>query len=287
MSLGRSGQALAPGLSNDGRLALRSSRRSQLAVGCGWELLARDSSCHGSNKKKMEYYTLLLFGCLVGMQHALEADHLAAVAAMSAGRTSRRALVLRGSCWGLGHTATLLSICGVLLIFGESISPRTAALLEAVVGAMLVLLGANVLGRLWQQRPHFHIHQHEMGVRHIHAHSHVGDEKPHSESAHSHEHGDLGLGRAFAVGMVHGAAGSAGLLVLAAAADSALNAVGYLLAFSSGAILGMATLSFVASYPLRLLERGARWFNVAATTSIGCAALIIGSRLFAESWGVL
>ncbi len=235
----------------------------------------------------MEYYTLLLFGCLVGMQHALEADHLAAIAAMSAGRASRRALVLRGSFWGLGHTATLLSICGTLLIFGESISPRTEAVLEVSVGAMLVLLGANVLRRLWRQRPHFHVHQHETGVRHVHAHTHVDDVRPHSQSAHRHEHHDLGLGRALVVGMVHGAAGSAGLLVLAAAADSLLNAVGYVLAFGSGAILGMAALSFVASYPLGLLERCAEWFNAAATASIGCAAVIIGSRLLAESWGAL
>ena len=51
----------------------------------------------------MEYYTLLLLGGLVGMQHALEADHLAAVAAMTTGRTSRKALVLRGSVWGRTH----------------------------------------------------------------------------------------------------------------------------------------------------------------------------------------
>ncbi len=235
----------------------------------------------------MEYYTLLFFGCLVGMQHALEADHLAAITAMSAGRTSRRALVLRGSFWGLGHTVTLFSICGVLLIFGESISPRTEAVLEVAVGAMLVLLGANVLRRLWRQRPHFHIHQHETGVRHIHAHTHFDDATPHAQSAHRHAHHDLGLGRALMVGMVHGAAGSAGLLVLAAAADSLLNAIGYVLAFGSGSILGMAALSFVASYPLGLLERWPGRFNAAATACIGCVAVIIGSRLLAESWGAL
>jgi len=235
----------------------------------------------------MEYYTLSLFGCLVGMQHALEADHLAAVASMSAGRTSRRALVLRGSFWGLGHTVTLLSICGVLLIFGGTIAPGTEAALEAAVGAMLVLLGARVLRSLWRQRPHFHVHHHGTGVRHLHAHSHVGDGKPHSQSTHRHEHRDLGLGRALTVGMVHGAAGSAGLLVLAAAADSLLNAVGYVLAFGLGSIVGMAALSFVASYPLRLLERGAGWFNLATTASIGCAAVIIGTRLFAGSWAAL
>ncbi len=233
----------------------------------------------------MEYYTLVLLGCLVGMQHALEADHLAAVAAMSAGRTSRGALVRRGSVWGLGHTAALLSICGVLLMFGESISPAMEVALEAAVGAMLMLLGGNVLHSLWRNRPHIHVHEHAGGVRHVHAHSHVDDGMPHAQSAHRHEHRDLGLGRALAVGMMHGAAGSAGLLVLAAAADSLLNALGYVLAFGVGSIAGMAALSFVASYPLRLVERGARWFHLTATASIGCAAVIIGTRLFAAGWG--
>ncbi len=230
---------------------------------------------------------LLFFGCLVGMQHALEADHLAAVTAMAAGRTSRRALVLRGSFWGLGHTVTLLSICGVLLIFGGSISPRTEAGLEFAVAVMLVLLGASVLRRLWRQRPHFHIHQHSSGVRHIHAHSHSHNVTPHSLSAHHHEHHDLGLGRAVVIGMVHGAAGSAGLLVLAAAADSLVNAVAYVVAFAVGTILGMAALSFVASYPLGLLERCSGWFNTTTTALIGSAALIIGSRLLLENWGTV
>ncbi|HEY5624760.1 MAG TPA: high frequency lysogenization protein HflD [Gammaproteobacteria bacterium] len=233
----------------------------------------------------MGYYTLLLFGCLVGMQHALEADHLTAVAAMSTGRVSRRSLVLRGGFWGLGHTITLLAICGVLLVVGETIPPRAEAVLEGAVGIMLILLGASVLRSLWKRRPHFHVHEHGAGVRHIHWHAH-GGEVPHSQSAHRHEHAELGLGRALTVGMVHGAAGSAGLLVLAAAADSVLNAIGYVLAFGAGSILGMAALSFVASFPLRFMERSAGWFNTAAVACIGCVAVVIGGGLLAESWSV-
>lgn len=235
----------------------------------------------------MEYYTLLLLGCLVGMQHALEADHLAAVAAMTTGRTSRKALVLRGSVWGLGHTITLLSICGLLLVFGEAISPRTEGLLELLVGLMLVLLGANVLRTLRTQRVHFHVHEHQGGVRHVHAHSHAQDDREHLRGEHRHGHRELGLGRALAVGMVHGAAGSAGLLVLAAAADSLLNAIGFVITFGLGSIMGMAALSFVAAYPLRLLERCASWFNTAVTVAIGSIAVIIGTRLFAQSLGTL
>ena len=235
----------------------------------------------------MEYYTLLLLGFAVGIQHALEADHLAAVAAMGAGRTSRRALVLRGSFWGLGHTVTLLLVCGFLLILGETISSRVESLLELAVGVMVMLLGFRVLSRLWRARPHFHVHQHDDGVRHVHAHSHVHAEMSHQESTHRHEHRNLGLGRALVVGMMHGAAGSAGLLVLAAAASSALDGLGYVLSFGVGSILGMATLSFVASYPLAFLERSAPWINAATAAAIGCAAMVIGGHLVTASWGAL
>lgn len=235
----------------------------------------------------MEYYTLLLLGCVVGVQHALEADHLAAVAALSARRTSSRAMFLRGGVWGIGHTFTLLSICGVLLFLGESISPRTGAVLEFSVGVMIVLLGANVLYKLWRHRPHLHVHDHGHGDPHLHVHAHAASPAIHDASAHGHEHHDLGLGRALVVGMVHGAAGSAGLLLLAAAAQSLAQAIAYVLAFGLGSIVGMAALSFVASYPLRLMERYAVWLNSVAFASIACLAIIIGGSLMRHSLSVL
>ncbi len=235
----------------------------------------------------MEILALLLFGCLVGMQHALEPDHLAAVAALSEKRSSRRALILRGGVWGLGHTITLLTICGVLLLLGESISARIEAFLELAVGAMIILLGANVLYKVWHKRPHFHVHHHRDGASHIHVHSHVGEDGAHNESSHEHRHHNLGLGRALLVGMMHGAAGSAGLLILAAAADSITQAGAYVVAFGAGSIIGMATLSFVVSFPLRQLERCANWVNTAAFVSIGSAAIIIGGNLIGQSWHVL
>ena len=232
----------------------------------------------------MEFYTLLLFGGLVGMQHALEADHLAAMVAMNAGHTSRRALVLRGSLWGLGHTITLLTICGILLLWGGAIPPRTQSILELIVGIMIICLGANVLLRLWRQRPHFHFHQHESGIQHLHAHTHIQESVCHGKSDHKHNHKELGLARAVLVGMVHGTAGSAGLLVLTATAGSVINSIGYVLVFGLGSILGMAALSFVVSYPLGILEKCADWINNAAMATVGCAAIMIGIRIFTENW---
>lgn len=235
----------------------------------------------------MEFYPLLILGIFVGMQHALEADHLAAVAAMSAGRTSRRALILRGSLWGLGHTITLLTICGVLLIWGGSISPQLQSMLEMMVALMIVALGTNVLIRLYRQRPHFHFHQHDTGEHHLHAHTHQSEIRDHVQIKHQHQHSDLGLGRAVLIGMMHGTAGSAGLLVLAATASSLISSIGYVIAFGLGSIIGMATLSFVASYPMRSMEKCASWFNNLAFATVGCAAIVIGVRLFTENLAAL
>ena len=233
----------------------------------------------------MDYYTLWALGIVVGMQHALEADHLAAVAAMSAGRTSRRALVLRGGFWGLGHTVTLFLICSLLLLWDETIPPRLEAAFEVAVGGMVVLLGAKVLRKLWRQQPDRQRPADGMGRSHPHP--HADDSHSHSRRSHLDEHGDLGLGRALFVGMMHGAAGSAGLLVLAAAASTVLNAFGFVLAFGAGSILGMVALSFVASYPLSVLDRGLPWLHTAAAASVGCGAVTIGVRLVTHSWGAL
>ena len=195
-------------------------------------------------------------------------------------------MIIRGSVWGLGHTITLLTICGALLLLGESIPTRAEAFLELAVGIMIVLLGVNLLHKLRRKRPHFHVHDHSDGASHIHLHTHAGGNGAHKESSHEHAHENLGLARALLVGMMHGAAGSAGLLIVAAATDSIMQAITYVLAFGTGSIVGMAILSFVISYPLRWAERCADWVNTAAFVSIGCIAIFIGGNLIVHSWGV-
>jgi cytochrome c biogenesis protein CcdA len=235
----------------------------------------------------MEYYSLLLLGGLIGMQHVVDADHLAAIATMNTTSSSRRGLLLRGGLWGLGHTVTLLSICGALLLWGGTISPRTQALLQLLVGTMIIVLGANVLYRLWRQRPHLHFHKHGTGVHHLHVHVHAGETIPHSHSRHAHRHPEPGMVRAVVIGMIHGTAGSAGLLLLATTAGSAVDAITYVLAFGTGSIIGMMALSLVVSYPIRFLERSAGWMNTAGLASVGCATIIIGVHLCMDTWAKL
>tara|TARA_Y100000590_G_C15293484_1_gene853478 strand:- start:113 stop:685 length:573 start_codon:yes stop_codon:yes gene_type:complete len=186
--------------------------------------------------------------------------------------------------WGLGHTITLLIICGILLIFGETLSPTTESLLEFLVGIMLILLGLHVVASLREKKSHFHMHKHQDGVTHMHAHSHENYKEPHAKSVHEHRHINMGLSRALLVGMIHGAAGSAGMLVLAATAQTLANALGFIIAFGAGSIVGMTTLSFLASYPLRTIENGARWLQLAVTASIGALAITVGVMRLVENW---
>ncbi len=234
----------------------------------------------------------LALGFLIGMQHALEADHLAAVGAMAAGsRESKRRLALRGAIWGLGHTITLFAICTLAILLGFTLTDRWAAALEFGVGVMLVLLGLDVLRRVYLQRVHFHVHSHENGKRHLHAHSHQQATRPHGEDPHRHGHPQGFPLRALAVGLVHGAAGSAGLLALAVAAtQNVWTAIGYVALFGLGSILGMAVLSYAAAWPLTLAERHARWLYKGL--SLGAALLAVGlgievmSETGALAWGL-
>ena len=105
-------------------------------------------------------FGILTLGLLLGLQHAMEADHLAAVASLTARDRSLRDAARQGTAWGLGHSLTLLLVGGAVLLVDGLIGQRTALLLESVVGLMLVLLGLDVLLRLWLKRVHFHIHSH-------------------------------------------------------------------------------------------------------------------------------
>ena len=225
--------------------------------------------------------SFLTLGFLLGMSHALEADHLAAVGALASGRSGGRRLALLGASWGMGHTTTLVLLSLPVLVFGAALSARLFAGLEVLVGLMLVGLGLHVLWRLHRQRVHFHVHNHGQGP-HLHAHSHAGSHVPHARDPHDHAHFRLSP-RAFAVGLVHGAAGSAGLVALAAAASgSAALAMGYVLVFGCGSVLGMAVLSWAASWPLKLAERTAERFLKLVQVAVAGVAILIGATHMVE-----
>lgn len=228
-----------------------------------------------------QHWAFLSLGFVIGTAHALEADHLTAVATMIDRKEGRRGLILRGAVWGLGHTLALFVICSAVVILGLAVSPRVEAGLELLVGLMIAGLGLRVFWKLRRERIHIHVHSHG-GTRHLHAHSHKGETGPHGAAPHDHRHAAT-LG----IGLVHGAAGSAGLLVLSVAAtDSLAQAMGYFAVFGLGSLVGMASLTAVASVPLGLVGRGGDRARHAMALCIGGLALWVGGSLAVESLGV-
>lgn len=228
----------------------------------------------------------LALGFLIGMRHALEADHIAAVGSMVIGKDkhSGRALVLRGATWGLGHTLTLFMICAAALLFGLTVSDAAGAALEFAVGIMLVMLGLDVLRRLRKEKVHFHAHSHEHGKPHLHAHSHATDKIAHRENPHEHAHPEGIPIRALIVGLIHGAAGSGGLLVLAVAATQDVwTALGYVFVFGIGSILGMMALTFAASWPLRAAAQSAGRLHQGLTIGVAALTILLGIGVMVET----
>jgi hypothetical protein len=221
-------------------------------------------------------FAVLGLGFLLGMQHALEADHIAAVSSIAARRTHVGDIVRHGLTWGLGHTLTLSVFAGAAILLGHAMPEALARPIELSVGIMLAGLGAHVLWRLWRDRVHFHLHGHGEGTRHIHAHSHAGETVPHGHSAHAHAHGFRW--RSLLVGLMHGMAGSAALLVLAVsqAANPAYGML-YVLLFGIGSMVGMAALSAVIAVPLAVSARWLTWANRALQGAVGMITVGIGA----------
>ncbi len=153
---------------------------------------------------------LLLLGFLIGIRHALEADHVAAVASLATKTTSVKSAIRQGAVWGMGHTITLFLFSTTVIVTDSIIPENFANGLEFIVGLMLVFLGGDVIRRLMRDRIHFHSHRHDNDVTHFHAHKHTKIQT-HAASEHKHEHSSGFPARALYVGMMHGMAGSAAI----------------------------------------------------------------------------
>ena len=141
---------------------------------------------------------------------------------------------------------------------------------------MLLLLGVDVLRRLVHDRVHFHAHKHGQNTVHVHAHSHAGEGK-HETSAHRHEHGEHFPMRALLVGLMHGMAGSAALILLTLETiQSPWTGLIYMLLFGTGSMLGMAALSFIIAIPLRASAHRLTWLHNGLQAVIGLFTVGLG-----------
>jgi high-affinity nickel-transport protein len=203
-----------------------------------------------------------MLGFVLGLKHALDADHLAAVSTFASEEKNPWRSSLIGAYWGLGHTAALLVFGMAIAIFRLAVPARLSQMLEFLVGIMLVVLGLNVMRKLAKaQAIHAHSHTHD-GTTHSHLHLHLGEaQHPAAEgqgrAEHAHRHHVLKVGgRPFVVGIVHGLAGTAALMLLVIGAiPSLLLALGYILIFGVGSVGGMMIMSMLMSVPLALAAR--------------------------------
>lgn len=220
---------------------------------------------------------LLAIGFLFGLYHAREADHLAAVSAIVSERKNILAASIIGGFWGLGHTISLF-VVGALVIFAKlQISERTEAILEGIVGVMLVLLGLNAIRKIFTaEKIHSHAHEHD-GREHTHLHVHGDGE---AETPH-HRFGP----RSVAVGMVHGLAGSAGLMLLVLPTiPSPAVALLYIGIFGLGSIVGMMLMSLLIGLPLYFTAERLVAVNKAIRFAAGAFSLLWGAMLINEKF---
>ncbi len=231
--------------------------------------------------------SILLLGFLIGLKHAVEADHIAAVASLTGRSRGARAAAGVAMAWGLGHTLTLILVGLLVIILGVVLSEQIALYLELAVGIMLCWLGYDVLKRLIKERIHFHFHNHtdaQYGfIRHFHAHSHTHKET-HFRADHDHNHLHASnrtkksiRNRAFLVGLIHGMAGSSALILLTLGEiNSPGKAILYITLFGLGTMFGMMLLSLIISFPLKKMANSLTWLHNTFSALAGFATIGLG-----------
>ena len=233
----------------------------------------------------METAFPLLFAAFVGFVHAFEADHLLAVSNIVTKRNSIFMAVKDGIAWGLGHTSTIFLI-GLIIIVGKvAITEQTFHYFEAAVGAMLIALGLFRLRYLWKTGRAFHTHFHPDDLffwKKRPARLLVQTPRQAAQLVSATENLMLRYSPpteshrlAYAVGLVHGLAGSGALVLLVMSQiPSAGSAMMYLLIFGVGSIGGMLLASGVFSLPFskKLSTNALLQAGLTAISSLLCVA---------------
>lgn len=251
----------------------------------GEEMSAIDGWLEGFLHGPTALWVVLLISLLLGLRHASDPDHLAAVTTLIASEKDvggwRKAGSM-GFAWGLGHGTSLI-IIGLPLVLLERYLPgpvQQAA--EALIGGIIIFLAVRLIVRWRRGHFHAHVHSHDGGEAHRHVHSHQSD------SSHEHAH-KVPLRTplsSYAIGLVHGIGGSGGLtLLLLSTIPSASQATDALLVFAGGTAISMALLS--TAFGLAI-ARGpiARNFE-RFTPALGALSLAFGTWYMLGALGVV
>jgi high-affinity nickel permease len=197
----------------------------------------------------------LSVGFLLGIRHATDADHIAAVSTFVSDDRGWIRSCLIGTFWGAGHTAALF-IAGLITIgLKITISPALERTFETLVACVLILLGSHVVLRAMtvdQRTPHRHRHLLEAGRR------------------------------PFLVGLLHGMAGSAALmLVILATIPSPVAGLVYIAVFGLGSTAGMLALSGLIAVPFALTRHRSPHMHTVVRAGAGVASVALGLWLLA------
>jgi high-affinity nickel permease len=186
---------------------------------------------------------ILLVSLLLGLRHASDPDHLAAVTTLIASGEERhrvRKAGTMGFLWGLGHGTTLVLIGLPLVLLNQYLPGIVGKIAEVAIGCIIVLLAVRLLVRWRRGLYHVHVHTHDGSEAHRHVHSHVLDES----HGHAHRVPRRTPLSSYGVGLVHGIGGSGGLtLLLISTISDKAQATGALLLFAAGTAVSMALLS--------------------------------------------
>jgi hypothetical protein len=174
------------------------------------------------------------FGSLLGIRHALEPDHLAAVSTLMTGERSSAKAAWLGACWGLGHTLTLVAAGALMVLLRADMPPLASDVFEFGVVALLVGFGGRAMFRAVRGVPN---------PTHSHAKRSPSTSAPDRRWSIAR--------RPLVVGAVHGLAGSGAITALVVTTlPSTMMRIAYLALFGIGSIIGMAALSGLLGWPL-------------------------------------
>lgn len=216
---------------------------------------------------------LLLTGLVLGIRHAFDRDHVAAVTHFVSLEPEPVKSAWFGCRWALGHAVTVLALGSLIILFHLKFDPAFERYAELAVGVSLLALGIWRLILLWNERQHAHPHAHRTKA-HAHTHSH--------EPGRGHVHW-------FAptlVGMVHGASGTAEVFVLIPLTmmQTSWLAYTYIALFSVGCAGSMSGYGYIAGrFYHRATQTGRRIYR-ALVILTSTSGVLLGIVWILKNW---
>lgn len=207
---------------------------------------------------------VLLVAILLGLRHATDPDHLAAVSTLvvSGRERATRAAARLGAAWGLGHAVTLV-VFGVPILLAERYLPELVQRgAETTVAALIAFLAVRLLVR-WRH----------------------GAFASNGAADGVHRHTVRTSAGAFGIGLVHGMGGSAGVgvLLLAAIPSRTLALVALVvLAVFTAVSMTIVTTGFGAMLSARRVSSAV----ATAAPALALSSLAFGLWYAAAAWSL-